>query len=143
MDVHYRDEGNPKHSVPIVLLHGTGASLHRFDDWTAKLKHDYRVVRMDLPAYGLTGPFPDRNYSIDNYVDFLEHFLTARGIKKCILAGNSLGGSIAWNFTIKYPEMVDKLILIDAAGYPTQAKSIPLAFQIARVPVVNKLFTFG
>ena len=142
MDVHFRDEGEATDSIPIVLIHGTGSSLHTFNDWTTQLVQDYRVVRMDLPAYGLTGPFPDRNYSIDNYVVFLKHFLNSLGIKKCVLAGNSLGGGIAWNFTAEYPEMVDKLILIDASGYPSEAKSVPLAFKIARTPVIKNIFTF-
>lgn len=142
MVVHYRDEGVAADSIPIVLIHGTGSSLHTFEDWTTQLKRDYRIVRMDLPGYGLTGPFPNRNYSIDNYVDFLMNFLTSLGIKKCVLGGNSLGGGIAWSFTAKYPEMVDKLILIDASGYPFQAKSIPLAFKIAQIPVIKNVFTF-
>ena len=142
MDVHFRDEGDATDSIPIVLIHGTAASLHTFNDWTAQLKQDYRVVRMDLPAYGLTGPFPNRNYSIDNYVDFIVDFLDSLEIKKCVLGGNSLGGGIAWVFTSKYPEMVDKLILIDASGYPSEAKSVPLAFRIAQIPLVKNLFTF-
>lgn len=142
MDVHFRDEGDAPDSIPIVLIHGTAASLHTFNDWAAQLKQDYRVVRMDLPAYGLTGPFPDRDYSIDNYVDFIADFLDSLEINKCVLGGNSLGGSIAWNFTCKYPEMVDKLILIDASGYPSEAKSVPLAFRIAQIPLVKNIFTF-
>jgi len=142
MDVHFRDEGNKADSIPVVLIHGTGSSLHTFDVWANNLKGDYRVIRMDLPAYGLTGPFPDRNYSIDSYVSFIKDFLTSLGIKKCSLAGNSLGGNIAWNFTLQYPEMVDKLILIDAAGYPASSKSIPIAFKIARIPFLNNLFTY-
>jgi pimeloyl-ACP methyl ester carboxylesterase len=141
MDVHFRDEGDATDSSPIVLIHGTGSSLHTFNDWTTQLKHNYRVIRMDLPGYGLTGPFPDRNYSIDNYVDFLKQFLTALGIKECVLGGNSLGGGIAWNFTTKHPEIVNKLILINASGYPSQAKSVPLAFKIAQTPGLNTLFT--
>ncbi len=142
MDVHFRDEGNKLDSIPLVLIHGTGSSLHTFDDWADNLKEDYRVIRMDLPAYGLTGPFPDRNYSIDNYVVFIKNFLASLGIKRCRLAGNSLGGNIAWNFTLQYPDMVDKLILIDAAGYPASSKSIPVAFKIARIPVLNNMFTY-
>ena len=142
MDVHYRDEGNLDDTVPIVLIHGTGSSLHTFNDWSAVLKNEYRVVRMDLPAFGLTGPFPNRNYSIENYVDFVEHFLSSKGIKRCILGGNSLGGQIAWRFTVKNPEMVDKLILINAAGYPMESKSVPVAFTLARTPILNKLLTF-
>lgn len=142
MEVHFRDEGEAADSIPIVLIHGTGSSLHTFEAWANQLKQNYRVVTMDLPAYGLTGPFPDRNYSIDHYVDFILHFLNARGIEKCILGGNSLGGQIAWNFTAKYPEMVDRLILIDAAGYPLEANSMPLAFKIAQTPIIKNIFIY-
>jgi pimeloyl-ACP methyl ester carboxylesterase len=129
-------------SLPIVLIHGTGSSLHTFDKWAETLKTQKRVVRMDLPAYGLTGPFPSRNYSIDNYTKFMEAFLAARGIKHCILGGNSLGGQIAWQFTVRKPEMVSKLILIDAAGYPIKSKSVPIAFRLARTPVLNQIMKF-
>jgi pimeloyl-ACP methyl ester carboxylesterase len=142
MNVHYRDEGNAADTLPIVLLHGTGASLHTFDAWTMGLKNQKRVVRMDLPAFGLTGPFPDGDYSMDKYAAFINHFLTKKGIKRCIIAGNSLGGQIAWQFTVQHLDMVEKLILIDAAGYPAKSKSMPLAFQIARLPVLNKLVRF-
>ena len=142
MDVHFRDEGNHADSIPIVLIHGTASSLHTFDLWTNDLKKTNRVVRMDLPGFGLTGPFPDRNYSIAHYSAFIKDFLTALKIKKCVLAGNSLGGEIAWNFTLEQPDMVNKLILIDAAGYPLNSKSVPLAFKLAETPVVNKLFAY-
>jgi uncharacterized alpha/beta hydrolase family protein len=71
MDVHFRDEGDQTDSIPIVLIHGTASSLHTFDAWTNSLKKSNRVVRVDLPAYGLTGPFPDRNYSMAHYTDIL------------------------------------------------------------------------
>ena len=63
VNVHFRDEGNQNDSIPIVLLHGTASSLHTFDAWTNELKKTNRVVRLDLPAYGLTGPFPDGQFS--------------------------------------------------------------------------------
>ena len=75
MDVHYRDEGNLADSIPIILIHGTASSLHTFDAWTDSLKKTNRVIRMDLPAYGLTGAFPDGNYSMGNYTNFLKTFL--------------------------------------------------------------------
>ncbi|HKK73993.1 MAG TPA: alpha/beta hydrolase [Saprospiraceae bacterium] len=142
VEVHYRDEGNPEDSLPIVLIHGTGASLHTFEDWAQELKKEHRVLRMDLPAFGLTGPFPDRDYSIDHYVAFLEAFLLAKNIDRCILGGNSLGGSIAWRFALDRPDRVDKLILIDAAGYPRKTESELIAFTIARIPILNKILTF-
>ena len=97
---------------------------------------------MDLPAYGLTGPFPDGNYTMANYTAFLKDFLIALNIKQCVLAGNSLGGAIAWNFTLEQPSMVTKLILIDASGYPIASKSVPIAFSLAKIPVINKLLSF-
>ena len=142
MDVHYRDEGNAFDTLPLVLIHGTSSSLHTFDDWTNALKSTRRVVRMDIPAFGLTGPFPDRNYSMSHYVAFMEHFLQSKGIKRCIMGGNSLGGQIAWHFTAKNPDIVEKLILIDAAGYPLDSKSVPIAFRLARKPIINKIITF-
>jgi pimeloyl-ACP methyl ester carboxylesterase len=142
LNVHYRDEGNQEDSIPLIFLHGTGSSLHTFDDWVSALKSERRIVRLDLPAFGLTGPFPDRNYSINHYVEFLDQFLTQLGIKECVLAGNSLGGQIAGAFTIQHPEMVEKLVLIDAAGYRFESKSAPIAFRLARMPVINKLLTF-
>ena len=142
MDVHYRDEGNPTDSIPIVLIHGTGSSLHTFNDWSKTLTQTKRVIRMDLPAYGLTGPFPNSIYSIAQYTSFLNNFLKSLEVKKCILAGNSLGGEIAWNFTLEQPHLVTKLILIDAAGYPTVSKSTPLAFRLAKTPIINKSLTY-
>ncbi|MFT4610952.1 MAG: pimeloyl-ACP methyl ester carboxylesterase [Glaciecola sp.] len=142
MDVHYRDEGNQSDSIPIILIHGTGSSLHTFDNWSTSLKHSTRVIRMDLPAYGLTGPFPDGNYSISHYTSFLKDFFTALKIEQCVLAGNSLGGQIAWNFTLEQPDMVKKLILIDAAGYPMHSKNVPIAFKLAKTPILNKALNY-
>ncbi|MGY8919690.1 MAG: alpha/beta fold hydrolase [Flavobacteriales bacterium] len=142
MDVHFRDEGNQTDSIPIILIHGTGSSLHTFDTWVNNLKDSSRVIRMDLPAFGLTGPFPDQDYSISNYTSFLKEFLIALKVKQCVLAGNSLGGEIAWNFTLDQPQMVKKLILIDAAGQPETSKSVPIAFKLGQIPVVNKLLNY-
>ena len=142
MDVHFRDEGNQTDSIPIILIHGTGSSLHTYDAWANNLKNSSRVIRMDLPAFGLTGPFPDRDYSISHYTSFLKKFLIALNVKQCVLAGNSLGGEIAWNFTLEQPQMVKKLILIDAAGQPQASKSIPIAFKLGQTPVINKLLNY-
>lgn len=142
MNVHYRVEGQAHDSLPIVLIHGTGSSLHTYDAWTSELMKIKKVIRMDLPGFGLTGPFPDRDYSIKEYVDFLETFVENLKIKRFILAGNSLGGNIAWNYTIQHSDRVEKLILIDASGLRYAEKKPPLAFKIARTPVLNKILTF-
>ncbi len=137
MEVHYRDEGE---GPALVLLHGTGASLHTWDGWAETLSDSFRVVRLDLPGFGLTGPNPAHDYRIDTYVDFLEHFVERLGLEHFSLAGNSLGGHIAWRYALAHPQRVDKLILIDPAGAPDEAPE-PFVFKLARMPVVNRLFT--
>ena len=135
MSVHYRDEGA---GPPLLLIHGTGASLHTWDAWSAALSGTHRVVRLDLPGFGLTGPQPDGDYRIDTYVDMVDHFATKVGLDRFALAGNSLGGQIAWRFAARHPEAVNALILVDAAGYPRSVKP-PLVFRLGRVPVVSSL----
>ncbi|MDZ7936382.1 MAG: alpha/beta hydrolase [Emticicia sp.] len=142
MSVHYRVEGLANDSIPLVLLHGTGASLHTWDGWVNALKTERKIIRLDLPAYSLTGPNPTSNYSQEFYATFVNNFLTKLGVKQCIIAGNSLGGSIAWNFAVKYPEKVSKMILVDAGGYATKSKSVPIAFQVAGWPVVKNLLKY-
>ncbi len=136
MQVHYREEGN---DPPVVLLHGTGASLHTWDDWTSKMKDHLTVFRMDLPAFGLTGPHPGRDYSIQAYIDFVNGFVESQGLESFYLAGNSLGGYIAWAYTVRYPGKVAKLLLLDSSGYPHEGESDALAFKIATNPVLRPL----
>lgn len=59
MQVHLRDEGPRDDAEPLLLLHGTSASLHTWEGWVADLKRTRRVISVDLPGFGLTGPFPD------------------------------------------------------------------------------------
>ena len=138
VNVHYRDEGE---GFPIVLIHGTAASLHTWDAWTDELKKTNRVIRMDLPAFGITGPNKNADYSIEAYSTFLHSFLEKLKLEKFHLAGNSLGGNIAWNYTADYPSKVEKLILVDASGLPTN-KSQPAIFKMAKTPILNSLFLY-
>lgn len=142
MQVHYRDEGNTSDSIPLILIHGTGASLHTWEGWVKSLKKNHRIITFDLPAYGLTGPNPTGDYSQDYYVSFVDKLLTKLSVKKCILGGNSLGGGITWAYSLTHPERVQKMILVDAGGYPMTSKSVPIAFQLAKVPILNKLFQY-
>lgn len=139
MSVHLRDEGPRDDALPIVLLHGTSASLHTWDGWAAALAPHRRVIRMDMPGFGLTGPTPDNDYSIERYVRFVTAVTDALGVKQFVLAGNSLGGHIAWRTAVAHPERVRKLILVDAGGYPLPDKGMPIGFRIAKTPVLNRI----
>ena len=142
MQVHYRDEGNKNDSLPLVLIHGTGASLHTWEESVKLLTDSFRVITLDLPAYGLTGPNPKRIYSQAFYVQFIDEFLKSIHVNKCIIGGNSLGGAIAWNYTYEHPTKVEKLILIDAAGYPMISESKPIAFTLAQIPVLKHMLNY-
>jgi len=144
MQVHYRSEGNLKDSLPIVLIHGTSSSLHTWDSLVSLLliPPHKRIIRLDLPAFGLTGPNPENKYTSVYYTHFLDSFLNKLSIKKCILGGNSLGGAIAWQYTVAYPHKISKLILIDPAGYPRKNEKGSLGFKIANIPIINNLLLF-
>ena len=139
MQVHLRDEGPRDDSVPVVLLHGTSSSLHTWDGWADSLKATHRVIRFDLPSFGLTGPSPAGDYRIEAYVAFVEHMLDSLHVPRIVLGGNSLGGWIAWRVAAMHPERVQRLVLVDAAGYAFKAVSEPIGFQLARMPVVKHL----
>ncbi|MBP6279979.1 MAG: alpha/beta hydrolase, partial [Rhodocyclaceae bacterium] len=141
MQVHIRDEGPKNDLTPIVLLHGTSASLHTWDGWVGVLAKERRVIRFDLPGFGLTGPAPDDDYQLSSYSKFVAATLDAIGVKTFILVGNSLGGNIAWASAASYPERVERLILVDAGGYAFQSESVPLGFRIAKISGVNRLMS--
>lgn len=142
IDVHYCIDGLDSDTLPLILIHGTGASLHTFDSWVSILKSSKKIVRLDLPAFGLTGPFMDNDYSIQHYVSFIDKFLQKLGINSCILAGNSLGGHIAWEYTIVHHSKIQKLILIDPSGLEFKSDNLPLAFELAKVPILNQLVKY-
>ncbi len=141
MQVHLRDEGPKNDLTSIVLLHGTSASLHTWDGWVSVMAKERRVMRFDLPGFGLTGPAPDDDYRLASYTKFVAATLDALNVKKVILVGNSLGGNIAWATAATYPERIERLILVDAAGYAFTSASIPLGFRIAQMPVINQLMS--
>lgn len=139
MQVHFRDEGPKDDPVPIILVHGTSASLHTWDGWTEVLSKHHRVIRFDMQGFGLTGPHPQAKYRIEDYAETLVNLMDAMNIDTAIVAGNSLGGYVAWSTAVLYPERVSKLVLVDSSGYPFQSESIPLGFRISQSPVLKYL----
>ena len=131
MQVHIRDTGPRNDPAPIVLLHGMGSSLHTYQHWQQALQGEHRVISVDLPGFGLTGPSPQGEYRIEAYTRFVLRLLDTLGVRHVVLAGNALGGEIAWQTALLAPERVRKLILIDADGYQISSLSMPIAFQIA------------
>jgi pimeloyl-ACP methyl ester carboxylesterase len=137
--VHYRDEGNPYGPV-LVLLHGSSASLHTWESWVTRLSDDFRVITLDLPGHGLTGPVPSGDYGAPAAVAFLEEFLATLKLERVNLGGNSFGGFLAWRYALAHPERVEKLVLVNSAGYFTGP--VPLPFRLAKIPVVKNLLLY-
>ncbi len=139
LQVHLRDEGPRNDPEPIVLVHGTAASLHTWEGWAAELRKTRRVIRFDLPAFGLTGPNAANDYSIAVYVRFVAGLMDQLGVQRFVIAGNSLGGEVAWAVAHAHPQRVSKLILVDSAGYNFEPKSVPLGFRVAGLPALQPL----
>jgi len=144
--VHFRDEGPKNDPLPLVLVHGTAASLHTWQGWVGDLRARKRVVTFDLPGFGLTGPFtgqyPAGDYRADNLARFTLDFLDALHVQRFAIGGNSLGGEVAWRVAALAPSRVDRLILVDATGYAFAPEHVPVGFQLARVKGLNRLGEF-
>lgn len=136
IDVHFRDVGKGE---AVLLIHGTGASLHTWEEWIDILSPNYRVISFDLPGFGLTGPDPNHNYQISRYTAILDSLMVKLKIDSFHIAGNSLGGLVAWRYTTQFPQKILTLNLIDAAGLPQPGKKPPFIFQLAKLPVLSTL----
>ena len=134
--VHYRDEGKGE---VLVLLHGTASSLHTWDEWAQRLSQQYRVIRVDLPGFGLTGPDREHRYEVSDDVAFLHDFLAGVALDSVHLVGSSLGGRIAWEYSLVYQDKVKTLTLMNSLGYPQ--KKWPPAIEMAQWPLMDTLMS--
>ena len=114
--IHYRDSG-PRDAPVLVMLHGFGSSLQTWQAWSDVLDKKFRVIRLDLPGFGLTGSTRTQQYADTDDVQFLSDFVDHLGLHKFALVGHSMGGRIAWNFAAAYPDRVKLLVLMAPDGY--------------------------
>jgi len=141
--IHYRDQG-PRGAPPVVLVHGTGASLHTWEPWVTRLTPDYRIVTLDLPGHGLTGATPAGDYSRSGMVAAIHAVVDHLGLERFVLGGNSMGGEMSMAYALTHPDRVRALILVDTAGYypPHMTdREAPLAFRLASMPVLRPVLT--
>jgi len=137
--VHLRDEGPRDDPLPVVFLHGTGASLHTWDGWAEGLRATRRVIRFDLPGFGLTGPRADADYHPQADARFTLALLERLGVQRAVLVGSSLGGEVAWRAATLAPARVERLVLVAPTGAPPDpAVARPLPWTIAHTPVLNR-----
>ena len=111
--VHYKDQGQ---GPALLLVHSSVGDLKDWDPWVAVLSKHYRVVRLDLPAFGLTGPVPSGNYSIDRYLTLVDALMDHLGIERFAIVGTSYGGLVAFRYAATRIERVTALVLASSAG---------------------------
>src|SRR3954454_11115232 len=128
--VHYRDEGD---GPPLLLLHGLTANLFDWQGWAERLRDRHRVIRLDLPGHGLTGPDPRQRYAWPETAAFALAFLDRLGVRRASVAGSSYGGAVAWHLAAQAPERVDRLVLLAPIGYPVPGRP-PLPIRLLRHP---------
>jgi pimeloyl-ACP methyl ester carboxylesterase len=119
-EVHYVEEGS---GAPIVMIHGFASSRHTWDRVADELSRSHRVIRLDLPPFGVTGPLRSASGTIETmdmptYRRFIDTFMQALGITRATLIGNSLGGLISWDYAVRHRGTLERLVLIDVAGFP-------------------------
>jgi len=136
--VHLRDEGNPD-GPPLIMLHGSNSSLQTWERWVDLLGSDYRMISIDLPGHGLTGRTTRNSYSRFDMVAFVLEVATTMEIQQFDLAGNSMGGGVAWALARRYPARVNHLILLAPSGVGRVPQDPPLAFRIAENPATRPL----
>ena len=138
LKVHYKETG-PQAAPALLLMHGFGSSLQAWDDWSLKLEQKYRVIRLDLPGFGLTGASPANDYSEEKDLAILTHFTDKLGLEKFSIIGHSMGGKMAWTLAATQPERVQALVLMAPDGFP-EAKDI--GTKPYEVPAVTGLIKY-
>ena len=98
---------------PIVVIHGGGDGARAWLQNAAELSKHYSVYVPDLPGFGLSQTLTD-SFQIKHFVDFVEDFSTALGLKSFHLVGHSVGGGIALHYALKFPHKVRKLVLVNS-----------------------------
>lgn len=115
-EIHYTDEGK---GTPVLMIHGFGAAYTHFNKMTELMKNDYRIIRIDLPGFGLSD-LPKlnegENYT-QKYREYLSFLLDTLQLDSLYVIGNSMGGLVTWMAAVEHPEKVKKIVLLNAAGY--------------------------
>jgi pimeloyl-ACP methyl ester carboxylesterase len=140
-EIHYTDEGQ---GVPVILVHGYGGSHRNFQKLNDRLKDKYRVIRVDLPGFGLSDlpdAKADKRDFLKMYSDFFTFMLDTLHTDSVYLVGNSMGGMMAWNAAIQHKQ-VKKLVLIGSAGYELEKVSKGVS-RLMNIPFMGIVYAKG
>lgn len=119
-------EGRPVNTIelgegpPLVFVHGLSGTWMNWLEQLPVLAGERRVVALDLPGFGRS-PMPARPISISGYARLLDRLCDELGLGATAFVGNSMGGCIAAQLALDFPERVERIALVSPAGVSTHA----------------------
>ena len=128
---HYIDKGQGK---PLLFLHGFALSTEAWKSQIDEFSKNYRVIALDLPGFGYSDRSFSLNYSRQSQGEFVNRFMETVHITKAVVIGHSLGGGIAAQLALLHPEKIDRLVLVDSAGY----EKVPERWGAINIPVFDR-----
>jgi pimeloyl-ACP methyl ester carboxylesterase len=134
-EIAYRDEGDGNNVL--LFVHGLASYIPAWNKNIPHLKDKFRCIAIDLPGYGKSsaGIFPG---TMSFYAEVIKDFISVLGLKDVILVGHSMGGQICLSTTIKYPRLVNKLVLLGSAGIETYSSK-----QVREIKEINTVEAFA
>ena len=133
-DLQVREDG-PRAASPVVLIHGFGGSLHRWERAVPALAERHRVIRLDLLGHGGSEK-PRDGYAIEAQARQVALALGELGVREAVVVGHSMGGMVAAALAEQNPGLVRGLVL-EATPPAPHFMRLPAAAKIASVPVVG------
>lgn len=121
----------------VVLIHGNPSNTYAWRKVITPLARHYRVHAIDLPGYGFSDKPADASYATDWLARHVVGYLDAVGARRAVLVGSSMGGHVASETAILYPDRVAALVLVDASGLPNSAAGYPLTVRMIGWPVIG------
>lgn len=119
-----------------ILLHGLGGYLENWEDNVAAIAQSRRVYALDLVGFGRSDK-PHVKYSIPYLTEFVHEFMIVQDIDRTALIGESMGGAIALQFALQYPQLVEKMVLAASVGF---GKEGSIFLRIMSLPILGDLF---
>ncbi|MCJ1961919.1 alpha/beta fold hydrolase [Novosphingobium mangrovi (ex Hu et al. 2023)] len=126
LTIHYKDEG-PRDAPVLLMVHGSESSMRTYDRETELLKDRYRIVRIDLPSYGLSDGPTDKSLETLQPTDIPIGVLDELGITKVTYVGVSSGGTMGMYLAARRPDMVERLILSNTPSDPVDVSHLEMS----------------
>jgi len=133
LKLHYLDWGAPE-NPPMVLLHGLRGHAHSWDDFSAAVCEDYHILALDQRGRGDSEWAKDGVYTTAAYVADLLDFTAALHLDSFVLVGHSMGGRNSIAFSARYPQKVQKLVVVDIGPTTNPQGGARIRQEIVAVP---------